>query len=592
MSLDFINDDKHETDVYSPRGVSSPTAPGSTYFSSAPFSGEEELGTQPNQSYDHDIDEDVRQSAVYEALKKQLLKPSPQMEELMTQINRGVATPIDRAFATRRKNACGALKVLAAKKENRLKICWTSGVLLAMTSVLQDVQADNLDEQNRVANIEARNRIVSVLQNLALEKKNHMLIASTPGLLDSMAQTILLDENEGRQGCCTVVFYLSKTADTKAAIAKNKELMASITKVIEVPTWTAPRQPQIPDICRFDLDETIESHSDSACGDVSCTDSEHGHNSDYSSVADAKYFACGDRVYACADRVDEVFDNAEDALEGPLEEVQEEEIEEKENRITFTLSYEKFVDTSEPMEIDYDLDPNKFLHGARLMAFASLLCLVKNEETVIVIAKERALIEELFEVSLQFSSPSHVRALSILAHMTRHKQNCHLLVRKHESFLLLLQVVASDSPDSEGRRYALCALQNLSADISCRVAVASTPNMMKCLVNRLKGCSEKETVAAMATLQHLADDPANLNQFIAAENCISFISVLARSDYYGEKETGVAAFLAKNTLATLSHWFRRIATSGSGLLVSEAGGRDPRVLHDASLQTLRYEGWS
>eukprot|EP00573_Skeletonema_grethae_P007728 CAMPEP_0201693942 /NCGR_PEP_ID=MMETSP0578-20130828/6373_1 /ASSEMBLY_ACC=CAM_ASM_000663 /TAXON_ID=267565 /ORGANISM="Skeletonema grethea, Strain CCMP 1804" /LENGTH=586 /DNA_ID=CAMNT_0048179551 /DNA_START=69 /DNA_END=1829 /DNA_ORIENTATION=+ len=586
MSLDFINDDKNDTatGLYSPRGVSSPTAPGSTHFSSAPFSGEEVLDTQPYQRYDHDIDDDVRQSIVYEALRKQLLKPSPQMDELLTQIYRGVATPIDRAFATRRKNACGALKILAAKKENRLKICWTSGVLLAMTSVLQDVQADNLDEQNRVANIEARNRIVSVLCNLALEKKNHLLIASTPGLLDSMAQTILLDENEGRQGCCTVMFYLSKTADTKAVIARNKELMASITKVIEVPTWIAPQQPQIPDICRFDMDETIDTYS--ACGDMSCTSSEHGHNSDCSSVAEGRYFACSDRVYACTERVDEVLDGVEDVLEG-VEKVQEEE-----KLITFTLSYEKFVDTSEPLEIDYDLDPNKFLHGARLMAFASLLCLVKNEETVTVVGKEHALVEALLEVSLQFSSPSHVRALAILAHMTRHPQNCHLLVHKHVSFLSLLQEVASDSPETEGRRYALCALQNLSVDASCRTAVASTPNMMKCLVNRLKDCSEEETVAAMAALQHLADDPANLNHFIAAKNCISFISVLARSDYYGEKETGIAAFLAKNTLATLSHWIRRIATSGSGLLVSEPGGRDPHILHDASLQTLTYEGWS
>ena len=563
MSPEVINDDKNETPTGadSPKGVSSPNAPGSTHVvSPEPLRGGEMLDTQPYQRYDYDIDEDVRQSIVFEALRKQMLKPTPQMDELLKQIHGDGATVDDRAFATRRKNACGALKILAAKKENHLKICWTSGVLSAMASVLQDVEADIQDEQNRLANIVARNRIVSALLDLSLKKKNHLLIVSTPGLLDSIAQIILHDDGEGLQGCCTVLFYLSKTAETKSVIAKNRELMVSITKVIEVPKWVAPQQPQIPDVCKFDMD-VMKNRS--MIGDMSCTSSEHYHTSDYSSVNGSK-----------------------DDLDG-VEEDQERKI-----GLTFTLSYEKFVDTSEPVEIDYDLDPNQFLHSARLMAFACLLCLVKSEETVIVIAREDVIVEALLEVSHQFSSPSHVRALTILAHLTRHPQNCHLLVNKYSSFLPLLQEVASDSPDSQGRRYALCALQNLSVDTSCRALVAQTPNIMECLLNRLKDSSNEETVAAIATLQNLADEPANLNQFTTLDNCVSSIIELAQSDDDGAKETGVASFLAKNTLVTLSFWLRRIATNGSGLIVSESGGCAPHIPHNAVLQTNTYRGWS
>ena len=34
-------------------------------------------------------------------------------------------------------------------------------------------------------------------------------------------------------------------------------------------------------------------------------------------------------------------------------------------------------------EVDYDADPNKFLHGARLSVFACLLCLVKSRENAV-----------------------------------------------------------------------------------------------------------------------------------------------------------------------------------------------------------------
>jgi hypothetical protein len=34
-------------------------------------------------------------------------------------------------------------------------------------------------------------------------------------------------------------------------------------------------------------------------------------------------------------------------------------------------------------DIDYDADPNRFLHGARLSTFACLLCLVKNKENAV-----------------------------------------------------------------------------------------------------------------------------------------------------------------------------------------------------------------
>jgi len=163
-------------------------------------------------------------------------------------------------------------------------------------------------------------------------------------------------------------------------------------------------------------------------------------------------------------------------------------------------------------------------------------------------------------------------------------------VFKNASLLPLLQE-ATSSPNNEARRYALCALQNLSIDTSCRASVAHTPNMIKSLTNRLQHSDSKgELVAAIATLQNLADEPANLIQFTIVTNCIASIIEVARSDDSGEKETDVASFLAKNTLATLSHWFRKIATSGSER-VAPVRVRGPHVLHSAVFETLTFKQW-
>jgi hypothetical protein len=564
MSPEVNQEDEDETppDVRgdSPRGVSSPDAPGLSHIDNPEsYRCGEWRGTKLFRQ--DDIDEDVRQSIITQALRKQMIKPSPQMEELLKQIDRDSFTQINRTFATRRKNACGAIKILVSKEENRLKICWSSGVLTAISSVLRDVHAVIKDEQTRLANVEARNRIVSALLNLSVNKKNRLLIVNTPGLLDSIAQTILHDEGEGRQGCCTVLLYLSKTAETRSVIAKSVELMDAIAKVIEVPTWIAPQQPQIPDVCKknFDMD-TVDTHSTSH-DDMSCISSEHSHRSEHFHKI-----------------MKEDFDSTKEVLE-------------RTQSLSFTLSYEKVVDTSEPVEIDYDLDPNKFLHGARLASFACLLCLVKSKETAAFIAKDNAIVEALIGVSRKFSSPSHARSLAILAHLTRHPQICHLLVFNYLSLLPMLQE-ATSSPDKEGRRYALCALQNLSIDTSCRAPVAHTPDMIKALTNRLINSDSKaELVAAVATLQNLANEPANLIQFTIVEHCVASIIEVARSDDNGEKETDVASFLAKNTLVTLSHWFRRIATSGAER-ISNGSGSGQQTLHNAVLAPTTYQQWS
>eukprot|EP01082_Thalassiosira_pseudonana_P004820 g4221.t1 g4221 contig15:589733-591122(+) len=127
-------------------------------------------GASGGNANNSDGNKEIDQNNVLNALKGRMIAPSQQFSDLLSQIHRTSDNKvINRAYATRRKNACGALKILSAKEENRLKICWTKGVLQAISSVLADVKVESMDELASSANVEARNRVVSTLLNLSVK---------------------------------------------------------------------------------------------------------------------------------------------------------------------------------------------------------------------------------------------------------------------------------------------------------------------------------------------------------------------------------------------------------------------------------------
>ena len=208
------------------------------------------------------------------------------------------------------------------------------------------------------------------------------------------------------------------------------------------------------------------------------------------------------------------------------------------------------------------------------------------KNTQYIVAREPVIIEALIGVSKRHCSPSHSRAMAILAHLTRHPKNCHQLVFNYATLLPTLQA-ATASPDKEARRYAFCALQNLSMDKSCRAPIAHSPKIIWSLTQRCKQKNKRSPpfiggdadddnedeslLAAVATLQNLSDEPANLIQFTIVKDCIGTIVRIAREDIVRGENTDLTSFMAKNALVTLSHWFRKIATSGSERMRGGAG---------------------
>ncbi|EJK45506.1 hypothetical protein THAOC_35880, partial [Thalassiosira oceanica] len=89
-------------------------------------------------------------------------------------------------------------------------------------------------------------------------------------------------------------------------------------------------------------------------------------------------------------------------------------------------------------------------------------------------------------------------------------------------------------------------------------------------------CDAETRLAVAGTLQNLSDEPANLIQFTIVRDCIGTIARVANEDVESGEVTDLTQFMAKNALASLSHWFRKIATSGSErIAVGGAGGFPP-----------------
>lgn len=185
-----------------------------------------------------------------EEIKTTMVNPSKTLADLLTNI----ATPedpedVDRGFMVRRKNACGAIKVLTVDARNRRTMCWTVGVLPALTSVLDDTGTEGLtaaypDVHTRREYVEARKRAVASLLNLCTLKENRIPIFHSPGLLQAIVKVINDDKEESRQGCCAIVAFLAKTQENRLLMVQVQGLVDALNNVIKPMDSVRAKQPK------------------------------------------------------------------------------------------------------------------------------------------------------------------------------------------------------------------------------------------------------------------------------------------------------------------------------------------------------------
>ena len=495
-------------------------------------------------------------------MKEQMQDPSPTLASLIATI----ATPEDhsskvgfsRGSMVRRKNACGALQVLTTKPHKRVSICWTLGVLPALSSVLDDSGTIDLDVEfpdvaTRKEFLEARKRAVGALLNLSMPPQNRLAVFHTPGMVANIVRVIRLDQAEARKGCCGVLSNLAKAKENRLLMVQVPDLIDTITEVIEPKVIITSHVP----IAESDDDDSSRT-----------PDHELLHSSSESSSEDES----GSEPFSSAsyDSNDEYATKKGKSFAGQSAEFSS-------------------VPTYDPVKAarQYDDDPNGNLQDSRMSVFALLSQLVKEKDNAFILARHKALIDTLVEISKLHESPAHELSVKLLAHLTRHRGNSKHFVFKARKVIPVL-VNATFSSNDETKKYACFALQNFSQDKPCRQELAISDGLLAALCVRVRQASDsEERLSAVQALTNLTNEPANLIPMTNTPECLATLMQIAHAG--DDSVTEMMQFLACDALATLSHWFRSIATSGK--LIDQNSKGAGSELFVPSLKIVAYEQW-
>ena len=474
------------------------------------------------------------------AIKNRMKDPTKNLTELMEAIASPQNGLFDRHYMVRRKNACGALKVMIANASHRVNICWTVGVLPALASVLEDSGPDTLEDKFPNASIrreffETRKRALDSLVYLAQPKNNKLPIFHCPRLVASLVRVIEQDDGEARRSCCTVLAHLSKSKENRLIMAQVPGLLDAITTVIE------PK--------------------DNYSGSDEDFMSSHSVDSGEASEVD-------------------IFDQPsnDEEIEMSISEKSPEQ----------TMSEERMMSEDvADLSARYDEDPDPFLHGARLNVFALLSHLVKEKDNAYILARHAYLVSTLVAITKLQESSSQDFGLKLLANLSRHRANSKILVFKMKDVVPAI-VFATNSNNDTSRKYACYALQNLSQDKPCRQQLASIENLLPAVCRSIRSATDPdEKLAALHTIKNLTDEPANLIPMSNTPECFAtLIQVAHASD---DSITEMMQYVGCDALATLSHWFRSIATSGQRIGTVQSVAKDE--LFVPSQRVLTWEPW-
>lgn len=509
-------------------------------------------------------------------LSKKAEKRVAQMKEQMQDPNSTIANLINtiaspegnckedgflRGYMVRRKNACGALQVLTTKAQNRISICWTLGILPALSSVLEDSGKRDLsvefpDTPTRKEFVEARKRAVGALTNLSIPPQNRLAIFHTPRMVSNIVNVIRVDQAEARKGCCGILAQLAKTKENRLLMVQVPDLVDTITSVIE---------PKVIVVSQGSPDEESENDHSSHTPDNELLHSSSNSSSDNDS---------GSEMFSSA---------SYDSMDDPPTR--------RKTTAGFSVDITS-VPTSDPAKASrrYDEDPTGNLQSARTNLFALLLHLVKEKDNAFLLARHKFFLDTLVEVSKLLNSTLHEHAVKLIAHLTRHRGNSKHIVFKVRK-LVPAMVKASLSSNDETRKYACFALQNLSQDKPCRQELAVTDGLLGALCARVRQATDpEERLSAIQSLANLTNEPANLIPMTNTPECFASLMQIAHAG--DESVTEMMQFLACDALATLSHWFRSIATSGHRIGQQKAGvGVVGSELFVPSLKIVGYEQW-
>jgi len=364
--------------------------------------------------------------------------------------------PRTNAQGARRVNACGALKALAKKEKNRLRLARTKGVVSSMCHILI----------NPASSIDERVRCSATLLSLCVPSQNWEAITAIYGDIFENFGNIMISDKENDDGrvlynVCFSLFLLTKLEQNRKSVCSNVLLVGAMSNILTSP---------VSEDMKFTDGESLQI------------------NANICSPSD--------------------------------------------------VSQQGSTATN-----------NGSQHGSRMCILKTYLSMAKIQDNAYTMARNHKIISALTKTFGTMPPQENLLCMAIFTNLTRHKDNCEYLMRQHQGFTSAV-LKGATSADSECKKCAILALQNLSCDKVCSQDLMKNPeglSIISNLASKHEGNADIR-MSALHTIKNLCNEPSQMASLLEHDLVMTTLCTAAK-----DKDTKFQ-IIACDGLATLSQW--------------------------------------
>lgn len=175
--------------------------------------------------------------------------------------------------------------------------------------------------------------------------------------------------------------------------------------------------------------------------------------------------------------------------------------------------------------------------------------MAKIQENAYAMARDNTIVSALINMAGTMPPQENLLCMAILTNLTRHTDNCEFLMKKQQGFTSAVLKCAT-STDSECKKCAILALQNLSCDKGCRQDLLNNPeglSIISNLASKNEGNSDTR-MSALHTIKNLCNEPSHAANLLENELIMTTLCATAN-----DKNTKFQ-LIACDGLATLAQW--------------------------------------
>ena len=474
----------------------------------------------------------------------------------------------------RRSNACGAIKVLASRESNQLKLCRTTGLLDVLVRACWDdaVDSDALD---------ARTRAVATLLYLSESKDNRLIVARHAKTLQVLVKVVEEDTGEARWRATSTLATLAKTPGNRVLMGDFEKLATVLGNLMVISAKEEASEDE-----NTKVDEKSGDAANAAGGtnkvapsviiedDGTLNSSRlHGRNSSttrpsfdtmddsasrmlsstYSGTetftdASGTSNTYDDRTYESAEYDDDDIESDMEsrAWRDTYEDEEECSIEEEEG-------FEMQISSLKKLNIENASD---FLAKSQMSACATLTHLSKHCANAMKLCRNEQLLDNIILLAGLPENPLHTRCIEMLCNFSRLPSNNARLAAKPNCVDTLLS--CGKSKTAEDRVWAIRTIQNLCSDASSKVGLA-TSAMLSVLSTAAMRKDYEEQFAAVGSLMNLSTEPGSIVPLTNTKTVVATLVHLAHSPNTPNPVRKIAC----DSLATIGLWLQTLASAGT-----------------------------